>query len=41
MQAIPMVADIMAKELGWSGRVKKQQIAAAEKYIGSYGGRIP
>mmetsp|Transcript_48819 Transcript_48819/g.118151 ORF Transcript_48819/g.118151 Transcript_48819/m.118151 type:complete len:762 (+) Transcript_48819:211-2496(+) len=41
LQAIPMVADIMAKELGWSGRVKKQQIAAAEKYIGSYGGRIP
>jgi glycerol-3-phosphate dehydrogenase len=40
LQAIPLVADIMAKELGWSSRVKKQQIAAAEKYIGSYGGRI-
>jgi glycerol-3-phosphate dehydrogenase len=39
-EAIPAVADIMAKELGWSDKVKKQQIAAAEEYVSSYGGRI-
>jgi glycerol-3-phosphate dehydrogenase len=40
LDAIPVVADIMAKELGWSAKVKKQQIEAAEKYVNSYGGRI-
>lgn len=37
---IPVVADIMAKELGWSGRVKKEQIKAARQYLESYEGRI-
>lgn len=39
--AIPRVADIMTEELGWSKKVKKYQIAAAEEYMTSYGGRIP
>lgn len=39
--AIPMVADIMAEELGWTEDVKAEQIAAATKYIESYAGRIP
>lgn len=41
MEAIPVVADIMAEELGWSAKVKKRQIEAAEKYVNSYGGKIP
>lgn len=41
MEAIPVVADIMAKELGWSSKVKAQQIAAAEACISTYGGSIP
>lgn len=40
LEAIPVVADIMAKELGWSEKVKKNQIAAAGQYVNSYGGRI-
>ena len=40
MEAIPVVADIMAKELGWSAKVKQKQIEAAEKCINTYGGRI-
>jgi glycerol-3-phosphate dehydrogenase len=40
LEAIPIVADIMAKELGWSNSVKKKQIEAAEKYVHSYGGTI-
>ena len=40
MEAIPVVADIMAKELGWSKKVKTMQIAAAEKCVGTYGGHI-
>jgi len=36
-----MVADIMTKELGWTADVKAEQIAAATKYVNSYGGRIP
>ena len=40
MEAIPVVADIMAKELGWSTKVKKRQIEAAIKCVNSYGGRI-
>ena len=39
--AIPMVADIMAEELGWTEDVKAEQIAAATTYIESYAGRIP
>ncbi len=41
MGAIPLVADIMTEELGWSEDVKAEQIAAAMKYIESYAGRIP
>jgi glycerol-3-phosphate dehydrogenase len=40
LEAIPVVADIMAAELGWSSNVKKEQIAAAEKYVNSYAGRL-
>lgn len=40
LEAIPVVADIMAKELGWSASVKKKQIQAADKYVHSYGGII-
>jgi glycerol-3-phosphate dehydrogenase len=39
LEAIPMVADIMGKELGWSTSVKRQQIEAAEKCITCFGGR--
>lgn len=41
LAAIPLVADIMAEELGWTEDVKAEQIAAARKYVGSYAGRIP
>lgn len=40
-EAIPVVADIMAKELGWTAKVKQEQIEAAVKCVNSYGGRIP
>eukprot|EP00539_Tryblionella_compressa_P005667 CAMPEP_0178765346 /NCGR_PEP_ID=MMETSP0744-20121128/18383_1 /TAXON_ID=913974 /ORGANISM="Nitzschia punctata, Strain CCMP561" /LENGTH=276 /DNA_ID=CAMNT_0020420797 /DNA_START=76 /DNA_END=906 /DNA_ORIENTATION=+ len=40
LDAIPVVADIMADELGWTAEVKKQQVEAAEKYVNTYGGRI-
>mmetsp|Transcript_16205 Transcript_16205/g.44907 ORF Transcript_16205/g.44907 Transcript_16205/m.44907 type:complete len:95 (-) Transcript_16205:58-342(-) len=39
MAAIEPVADIMATELGWSRKVKKEQIKIAKAYIDSYGGR--
>jgi glycerol-3-phosphate dehydrogenase len=38
LEAIPAIAEIMAKELGWSAKVKKQQIENAETYAQSYGG---
>lgn len=38
---IPKVANLMADTLGWSHSTKKQQIAAAQNYIMSYGGRNP
>jgi len=41
VEAVPRVADIMAKELGWTNKTKKEQIEAAYKYLDSYGGRIP
>ena len=41
MEAIPVVARIMAEELGWSSDVKAKQMEAATVYISSYGGRIP
>jgi glycerol-3-phosphate dehydrogenase len=41
MEVIPVVADIMAKELGWSMEVKKNQTMAAEEYVKSYAGQLP
>lgn len=41
LDVIPRVADIMAKELGWSRKVKSEQMTIAKKYIDSYGGRDP
>lgn len=41
MATIPVIANIMAEELGWSEDVKREQMAAARKYINSYAGRIP
>jgi glycerol-3-phosphate dehydrogenase len=41
MHAIPMVANIMAEELGWTEHVKAKQIEAATAYIDSYAGSIP
>jgi len=41
IQAIPKVADIMAKELGWNAKIRKEQISAARHYIDSYGGPMP
>lgn len=39
LEALPTVANLMAQELGWSEKVKAQQIAAAQKYVNSYAGR--
>jgi glycerol-3-phosphate dehydrogenase len=39
-QAIARVADLMAKELGWSKRERDRQIKEAEKYIGDFGGPV-
>jgi len=39
-QAIPKVADLMAKELGWSKKQKEEQIKVANAYIGDFGGPI-
>lgn len=36
LQAVPKVADIMAKELGWTEDVAAKQITAAIKYVESY-----
>eukprot|EP00549_Striatella_unipunctata_P018835 CAMPEP_0118703852 /NCGR_PEP_ID=MMETSP0800-20121206/18846_1 /TAXON_ID=210618 ORGANISM="Striatella unipunctata, Strain CCMP2910" /NCGR_SAMPLE_ID=MMETSP0800 /ASSEMBLY_ACC=CAM_ASM_000638 /LENGTH=633 /DNA_ID=CAMNT_0006605549 /DNA_START=117 /DNA_END=2020 /DNA_ORIENTATION=- len=41
MEALPVVADIMAKELKWSRSVKRRQMASAKEYVLSYGGRTP
>jgi len=41
LEALPLVADIMAKELAWSRAVKKNQIELAEIYIESFSGREP
>jgi len=37
----PRVADIMAKTLGWSNQRKKQELEAAEKVLGNFGGPVP
>ena len=39
-QAIPKVAAIMAKELGWSKKQMSQQVEEAKAYIGQFGGPI-
>jgi glycerol-3-phosphate dehydrogenase len=39
-QAIDRVADLMAKELGWSKRERERQVAEARKYIGDFGGPV-
>ena len=39
-QAISRVADLMAKELGWSKRERDRQIKEAESYIGAFGGPV-
>jgi glycerol-3-phosphate dehydrogenase len=41
MEAIPQVADIMARELGWTQKVKEQQMKAAKTYVDTYAGSIP
>lgn len=41
LAAIPHVAEIMSKELGWSKEVKSKQMQAARTYIEAYAGRIP
>ncbi len=41
LTCIPRVAEIMAKELKWSSRVKTAQMQAARSYIESYGGTTP
>lgn len=41
LSIVPLVADLMSKELGWSPQVQQQQMEAAFAYIGCYGGREP
>jgi glycerol-3-phosphate dehydrogenase len=41
VSAIPTVADIMASELGWSLKEKRQQMLSARLYLESYGGSVP
>ena len=39
-QCIPRVADLMAKELGWSKRERDAQVRTATEYIGAFGGPV-
>ena len=39
-QAIPRVADLMAKELGWSKKQRDAQVKMARDYIGEFGGPV-
>jgi len=41
LEAIPLVANIMAKELGWTRTATKNQIEFAEIYLESFSGREP
>jgi glycerol-3-phosphate dehydrogenase len=41
LEALPKVADLMAKTLGWSNKVKKAQVKAAKHYIETFGGPVP
>ena len=40
LEAVPKVAKIMAKELGWTEEVMAKQVAAATQYIESYSGSL-
>ena len=40
LAAIPKVAAIMAKELGWDKDVTEKQIQAAKQYVKSYSGGV-
>lgn len=39
--AIPVIADIMAEELGWTDDVRHDQIRMAQDSMNAYGGRVP
>ena len=41
LACIPRVAELMAKELRWSHKVKMQQMKTAATYVGDYGGADP
>ena len=41
VSAIPLVADLMAQELGWSGAQKREEMISARLYLESYGGQVP
>jgi glycerol-3-phosphate dehydrogenase len=41
VSAIPAVADLMAKELGWTVTEKRRQMLSARLYLESYGGPAP
>jgi C-terminal domain of alpha-glycerophosphate oxidase len=40
LDALPLVAQIMSRELGWTKAVTLAQTQAARQYIDSYGGRV-
>lgn len=40
-EAVPRVAEIMAKELGWSPEVEAAQVTSALAYVSTYGGPVP
>ena len=37
IETIPVVADIMGTELGWTSQVRREQIEAARTYMKTYG----
>jgi len=41
LSVAPKVADLMAKELGWSRKEKKRQLEEAQKILATFGGPIP
>jgi glycerol-3-phosphate dehydrogenase len=41
VSAIPVVADLMASELGWSLAEKRKHMRSARLYLESYGGSVP
>jgi glycerol-3-phosphate dehydrogenase len=40
LEAVPRVANVMAKELGWTEEVTAKQVAAATQYVESYSGSL-